>query len=59
VNPNRTLFSDEAAHNTLALNPLIGLRANGLVDSAATLLQWLPFLGELGATGAGEPERAQ
>ena len=49
-------LSEEAARNTLALNPLIGLRGKDLMDGAATLLkamvnepivaggQWLSFL---------------
>ena len=32
-------LSEEAARNTLALNPLIGLRGKDLMDGAATLLK--------------------
>ena len=32
-------LSEEAARNTLALNPLIGLRGKDLMDDAATLLK--------------------
>ena len=32
-------LSEEAARNTLALNPLIGLRGKDLMDSAAILLK--------------------
>jgi polyhydroxyalkanoate synthase subunit PhaC len=64
-------LSDQAADNTLALNPLIGLRGKDLTDSAAILMkaivnepivasgQWLSFLGELGKIGAGQSERGQ
>ena len=37
--PSRTSLSEEAARNTLALNPLIGLRGKDLMDGAATLLK--------------------
>ena len=30
--------SDQAARNTLALNPLVGLRGEDLLDGAATVL---------------------
>ena len=64
-------LSEEAARNTLALNPLIGLRGKDLMDGAATLLkamvneptvaggQWLSFLSEIGRIGAGQSDRAQ
>jgi polyhydroxyalkanoate synthase len=64
-------LSEEAARNTLALNPLIGLRGKDLMDGAATLLkamvneptvaggQWLSFLGEIGRIGAGQSDRVQ
>jgi polyhydroxyalkanoate synthase subunit PhaC len=64
-------LSDQAAGNTLALNPLIGLRGKDLTDSAAILMkamvnepivasgQWLSFLGELGKIGAGQSQRGQ
>ncbi len=69
--PQAESLSDEAARNTLALNPLIGLRGEDLMDSAAILLkalvnepaiaggQWMSFLGELGTIGAGQSDRAQ
>ena len=62
-------LSEEAARNTLALNPLVGLRGKDLVDSAAILLkamvnepivageQWLGFFGELGKIGADRSNR--
>jgi hypothetical protein len=34
--PNRTRFSDQAARDTLALNPLIGLRSEGDLRSLST-----------------------
>jgi polyhydroxyalkanoate synthase subunit PhaC len=61
--------ADQAAGNTLALNPLVGLRSEDLLDGAATLLkavineptvaagQWLQFLGELGQIVAGNSDR--
>jgi polyhydroxyalkanoate synthase subunit PhaC len=64
-------MSEEAARNTLALNPLIGLRGKDLMDSASILLkavvneptvaagQWLSFMGELGRIGAGRSDRTQ
>jgi polyhydroxyalkanoate synthase subunit PhaC len=64
-------LSEEAARNTLALNPLIGLRGKDLMDGAATLLkamvnepavaggQWLSFLTEIGRIGAGQSDRVQ
>jgi polyhydroxyalkanoate synthase len=69
--PESNSLSDEAARNTLALNPLIGLRAKDLMDGAAVLLkaavnqptvaggQWLSFLGEVGRIGAGRSDRAE
>ena len=69
--PEPDSLSDQAARNTLALNPLIGLRVNDLMDSAQILLkaivnepmaaggQWLSFLGELGRIGAGQSDRVQ
>jgi polyhydroxyalkanoate synthase subunit PhaC len=62
--------SDQAARNTLALNPLVGLRSQDLLDGAATVLkaitneptivarQWLSFIGELGKILAGQSERS-
>ena len=63
-------ISESASRNTLALNPLVGIRGQDLVDSAGTLFkaivnepkvateQWLSFLGELGSIVAGKSERA-
>ena len=63
-------LSEQASRNTLALNPLVGLRGEDLVDSAAVLFramvnepkvaaeQWLAFLGELGTIVSGKSERA-
>jgi polyhydroxyalkanoate synthase subunit PhaC len=62
--------SEDASRNTLALNPLVGIRGQDLVDSAGILFkavvnepkvateQWLSFLGEIGAIVAGKSERA-
>jgi len=61
---------EEASRNTLALNPLVGIRGQDLVDSAGVLFkaivnepkvaaeQWLSFLGELGSIVVGKSERA-
>ena len=61
---------EEASRNTLALNPLVGIRGQDLVDSAGVLFkaivnepkvaveQWFSFLGELGSIAAGKSERA-
>jgi polyhydroxyalkanoate synthase subunit PhaC len=63
-------ISEAASRNTLALNPLVGIRGQDLVDSAGILFkaivneprvateQWLSFLGELGSIVAGSSERA-
>jgi polyhydroxyalkanoate synthase subunit PhaC len=63
-------LSDQAARNTLALNPLVGLRGKDLLDSSGILLkavvnepmvaagEWLSFLGELGRISAGNSDRA-
>ena len=63
-------ISEDASRNTLALNPLVGIRGQDLVDSAGVLFkaivnepkvateQWFSFLGELGAIAAGKSERA-
>jgi polyhydroxyalkanoate synthase len=62
--------SDQAARNTLALNPLVGLRGKDLMDSANILLsamvneprvavsQWLSFLNELLKIATGESGQA-
>src|SRR5258705_7796993 len=63
-------MSEAASRNTLALNPLVGIQGQDLVDSAGVLFkaivnepkvaaeQWLSFLGELGSIVAGKSERA-
>jgi polyhydroxyalkanoate synthase len=63
-------ITDEASRNTLALNPLVGIRGQDLADSAGILFkamvnepkvaaeQWLSFLGELGSIVTGKSERA-
>jgi polyhydroxyalkanoate synthase len=63
-------ISESASRNTLALNPLVGIQGQDLVDSAGVLFkaivnepkvaaeQWLSFLGELGSIVAGKSERA-
>src|ERR1700674_5229528 len=63
-------ISEDASRNTLALNPLVGIRGQDLADSAGVLFkaivnepkvaaeQWLSFLGELGSIVAGKSERA-
>ena len=57
-------LSEAASRNTLALNPLVGIRGQDLVDSAGILFkavmnepkvateQWLSFVGELGSIAA-------
>jgi polyhydroxyalkanoate synthase subunit PhaC len=68
--PSTEGISEAASRNTLALNPLVGIRGQDLVDSAGVLFkavvneprvateQWLSFLGELGSIVAGSSERA-
>ena len=68
--PSVERISEAASRNTLALNPLVGIRGQDLVDSAGILFkaivneprvateQWLSFLGELGSIVAGSSERA-
>jgi hypothetical protein len=63
-------ISEEASRNTLALNPLVGIQGQDLVESAGILFkavmnepkvateQWLSFVGELGSIVAGKSERA-
>jgi poly[(R)-3-hydroxyalkanoate] polymerase subunit PhaC len=63
-------ISEDASRNTLALNPLVGIRGQDLIDSAGVLFkavvnepkvateQWFSFLGEVGAIVAGKSERA-
>ena len=68
--PPMERISEDATRNTLALNPLVGIRGQDLVDSAGILFkavtneprvgteQWLSFIGELGSIIAGKSERA-
>src|SRR5215831_13685997 len=68
--PSSEGISEAAARNTLALNPLVGIRGQDLVDSAGVLFkavvnepkvaaeQWMSFLGELGSILTGKSERA-
>jgi polyhydroxyalkanoate synthase subunit PhaC len=63
-------LSEQASKNTLALNPLVGIRAEDLIESANVFFraivnepkvaaeQWLSFLGELGTIVSGKSERA-
>ena len=63
-------MSEAASRNTLALNPLVGIRGEDLVDSANILFkaisneprvateQWLSFIGELGSIVVGKSGRA-
>jgi poly[(R)-3-hydroxyalkanoate] polymerase subunit PhaC len=63
-------MSEVASRNTLALNPLVGIRGEDLAESASILFkaitneprvateQWLSFIGELGSIAAGKSERA-
>ncbi|OKO76002.1 alpha/beta fold hydrolase [Bradyrhizobium sp. AS23.2] len=63
-------ISEDASRNTLALNPLVGIRGQDLVDSAGVLFkavfnepkvaadQWTSFLGEFGSILIGKSERA-
>ena len=62
-------MSEDASRNTLALNPLVGIQGQDLVDSAGILFravmnepkvateQWLSFVGELGSIVTGKSER--
>src|SRR6266404_2774718 len=68
--PSSDGISEQASRNTLALNPLVGITGQDLVDSANVLFkaivnepkvaaeQWLSFLGELAAIVGGKSERA-
>ena len=68
--PSDEGISEVAARNTLALNPLVGIRGQDLADSAGILFkamisepkvateQWFSFLGELGQIASGKSERA-
>jgi len=63
-------IADEAAKNTLALNPIVGLRGREFVDAAQTVVkaailqpeiavkQWFSFMGDLGRIVVGENTRA-
>ena len=65
--PVSSEMSETASKNTLALNPLVGIQGQDLVDSAGILFravtneprvateQWLSFVGELGSIIAGGP----
>ena len=67
--PSLDGISEQASRNTLALNPLVGISGQDLVDSAGVLFkaivnepkvaaeQWLSLLGELGAIAGGKSER--
>jgi polyhydroxyalkanoate synthase subunit PhaC len=67
--PSPEGISEAAARNTLALNPLVGIRGQDLADSAGILFkaminepkvaaeQWFSFLGELGQIASGNSER--
>lgn len=62
-------MSEAASRSTLALNPLVGIQGQDLVESAGVLFkavmnepkvateQWLSFVGELGSIMAGKSER--
>ncbi|GIQ77589.1 alpha/beta fold hydrolase [Bradyrhizobium sp. RD5-C2] len=62
-------MSEAASRNTLALNPLVGIQGQDLVEGAGVLFkavinepkvateQWLSFVGELGSIAAGKSER--
>jgi polyhydroxyalkanoate synthase len=68
--PSSADITEEASRNTLALNPLLGIRDEDLAESAGILFkavmnepkvateQWLSFIGELGSIAAGKSERA-
>ncbi|MGN1291015.1 MAG: alpha/beta fold hydrolase, partial [Bradyrhizobium sp.] len=63
-------MSEAASRNTLALNPLVGIQGQDLVEGAGILFkavinepkvateQWLSFVSELGSIAAGKSERA-
>ncbi|MGY3530968.1 alpha/beta fold hydrolase [Bradyrhizobium sp. USDA 4452] len=63
-------MSEAASRNTLALNPLVGIQGQDLVEGAGILFkavinepkvateQWLSFVGELGSIAAGKSDRA-
>jgi len=70
---DRTLaeqIADDAAQNTLALNPLVGMRTEDLMSAAGTVMkaivgqpqalaqQWMSFAGEFGKIVTGQSEIA-
>jgi len=69
MQPTESL-SEQASRHTLALNPLVSLRAQDLLDSAGVLFraminepkvavaEWLSFVGELSAIVGGKSDRA-
>jgi polyhydroxyalkanoate synthase len=68
--PPASDMSEAASRNTLALNPLVGIQDQDLVEGARVLFkavtneprvateQWLAFVGELGSIMSGRSERA-
>jgi len=68
--PSADDISEEASRNTLALNPLVGISGQDLIDSAGVLFkavvnepkvaaeQWLSFVGELATIVGGNSDRA-
>lgn len=70
ISSSREDVSEEASRNTLALNPLVGIQGQDLVESAGILFkavinepkvateQWLAFVSELGSIAAGKSDRA-
>jgi poly[(R)-3-hydroxyalkanoate] polymerase subunit PhaC len=68
--PSAEAISEAAARNTLALNPLVGIRGQDLADSAGILFkaminepkvaaeQWFSFLSELAQIASGKSQRA-
>jgi polyhydroxyalkanoate synthase len=70
ISSSREDVSEEASRNTLALNPLVGIQGQDLVESAGILFkavinepkvateQWLGFVSELGSIAAGKSDRA-
>jgi polyhydroxyalkanoate synthase subunit PhaC len=63
-------MAEEASRNTLALNPLVGIREQDLIESANILFkavinepkvateQWMSFLSELADIAGGKSDRA-
>lgn len=61
-------IAEEAAQNTLALNPLVGIRSEDLMNAAGAVIraiagqpqnlvqQWMSFAGELGKIATGQSE---